>query len=40
MGEKIAIGFAVAVALCFFIGAAASIIVDIINDKGGKNGES
>lgn len=35
MGEKIAIGFAVAVALCFFIGAAASIIVDII-DKGGK----
>lgn len=35
MGEKIAIGFAVAVALCFFIGATVSIIVDII-DKGGK----
>lgn len=39
MGEKIAIGFAVAVALCFFIGAAASIIIAIL-DKGGKDGES
>lgn len=39
MGEKIFIGLGVAVALCFFVIAVASIIIAIL-DKGGKDGES